>query len=225
MGARSRVHPHRKDAKPRASEDERRASGRRRLAGAEAAMWLQTALTASRGGGSFVGIGQHALTPSGWLPAATGDDIGAEASAVLGVGRPESLTVRYVELSHDVYQGGGVRNAPFCGILSISSSFLEEQFRRQLKRIMELDELVKKKEVAAMAFDADKATIMREMGELKSQDDGGGQKELHVSMSQLQSSCDELNANLSLLNDEKNSVQKALDDEKAEGCPKGHLPS
>ncbi|KAG8047267.1 hypothetical protein GUJ93_ZPchr0008g13437 [Zizania palustris] len=103
----------------------------------------------------------------------------------------------------------------------------------------ELDELVKKKEIAAIAFDADKATIMREMRELKTKveviqadkesdektmwDKDAAKlrtelKELHVLMSQLQSSYNDLNANLSRLNDEKNSVQKALDDEKAEGA-------
>ncbi|KAG8093173.1 hypothetical protein GUJ93_ZPchr0012g19939 [Zizania palustris] len=105
----------------------------------------------------------------------------------------------------------------------------------------ELDELVKKKEVAAMSFDAEKAAIMREMGLLKTSlevmqanKDSAEEtvcekdaeaaklrtelKDLHVSMSQLQSSCNELDTKLSLLNDEKNSVQEALDDEKAEAC-------
>ncbi|KAL5206842.1 hypothetical protein ABZP36_035051 [Zizania latifolia] len=105
----------------------------------------------------------------------------------------------------------------------------------------ELGELVKEKEVASKAFDAEKAVIMRELEEFKrtveelqaskeAAKEAGCQKdaeaaklrtelkELHVLMLQLQSSCDELDTKRSLLNDEKSAVQEALDAEKAEAC-------
>uniref|UniRef100_A0A0D3HV85 Uncharacterized protein n=1 Tax=Oryza barthii TaxID=65489 RepID=A0A0D3HV85_9ORYZ len=103
----------------------------------------------------------------------------------------------------------------------------------------ELGVVTKEKEAAAKAFDAEKAGIMRELGDLKQKveeiqaskgaaEEAGREKdaqavklrnelkELHVSMSQLQASCDELDTKRSLLNDEKNYVHEALDAEKAE---------
>ncbi|EMS55030.1 hypothetical protein TRIUR3_23548 [Triticum urartu] len=104
---------------------------------------------------------------------------------------------------------------------------------------MELGVLVKAKEVASKAFDAEKTEIMKELESLKRKveeiqaDKEAAEgvtrekdaqtvklraelEELHVSMSQLQTSCDELDTKHSRLQSEKNSVQKALDAEKAE---------
>ena len=104
---------------------------------------------------------------------------------------------------------------------------------------MELGALVKAKEVASKAFNAEKTEIMKELECLKRnleeiqadkeaaegatrEKDAQTLKlraeleELHVSMLQLQTSCDELDTKQSRLQSEKSSVQKALDAEKAE---------
>jgi chromosome segregation ATPase len=104
---------------------------------------------------------------------------------------------------------------------------------------VELSVLVKAKEVASKAFDAEKTEITKELESLKrivqethadkeaaegatrEKDAEAGKlraqlEELHVSMSQLQTSCDELDTKHSRLQSEKNSVQKALAAEKAE---------
>ncbi|EEE60467.1 hypothetical protein OsJ_13721 [Oryza sativa Japonica Group] len=106
---------------------------------------------------------------------------------------------------------------------------------------MELGALVEANGIAVKSFDAEKAKFIREMGDLKrkieeiqvskeASEEVGRNKnaeadrlraelvKIHVSLSQLQASYNELDAKHSLLSDEKNSVQKALDVEKVEAC-------
>ncbi|CAN6356334.1 unnamed protein product [Urochloa humidicola] len=105
---------------------------------------------------------------------------------------------------------------------------------------MELSVLAEAKEAVVKVFDAEKAEFMKETEDLKRRvEESQASKEaedalcdkisqadklrdeleeLHVSMSQLQASSAELDAKYWCLNDEKNSVQKALDAEKAEAA-------
>ncbi|KAJ1275350.1 hypothetical protein BS78_05G128800 [Paspalum vaginatum] len=112
----------------------------------------------------------------------------------------------------------------------------------EVKRLrMELSASLEAKEAAAKAFDAEKyeiiknfenlkrkveeiQTSMEEAEEARLNKDTEASKlkaelaELHVSMSRLQASYDELDAKCSRLSGENNSIQEALDAEKAEAC-------
>lgn len=103
----------------------------------------------------------------------------------------------------------------------------------------ELGTVLTAKEAAAKAFDAEKARLVGELeglkrkleetqadkeaaeGATREKDAQAGKlraelEELHTSMSQLQASCNDLDMKRLRLHDEKNSVLKALDAEKAE---------
>ncbi|XP_048568920.1 myosin-9-like [Triticum urartu] len=111
----------------------------------------------------------------------------------------------------------------------------------EVKRLkMDLAALAEAKEAAVKSFDAEKAKFMKEVESLKRKieeihaskeaaEEAGRNKDVEadrlkddllkigVSVSQLQASCIELDAKHSRLNDEMNSVQKALVSEKVEG--------
>ncbi|VAH86611.1 unnamed protein product [Triticum turgidum subsp. durum] len=111
----------------------------------------------------------------------------------------------------------------------------------EVKRLkMDLTELAEAKEAAVKSFDAQKAKFMKEVESLKRKieeihaskeaaEEAGYTKDveadrlkdelvkIRVSVSLLQASCIELDAKHSRLNDEMNSVQKALVSEKVEG--------
>jgi chromosome segregation ATPase len=111
----------------------------------------------------------------------------------------------------------------------------------EVKRLkMDLAALTEAKETTVKSFDTEKAKFMKEVESLKRKieeihaskeaaEEVGRNKDaeadrlkdepvkIRVSVSQLQASCNELDAKHSRLNDEKNSVQKALVSEKVEG--------
>jgi chromosome segregation ATPase len=113
-------------------------------------------------------------------------------------------------------------------------------FETEMEKLkMELVALTKAKEEAAMVFDAEKTKIMKELEDLKREAERSQAnlelaeeavhnkdalvnnlraelEELDVTMSQLQTAYDRLDAKHSRLTDEKNSIQKAMDNKRVE---------